>query len=57
MVVEEHCLVQVRWTNRSRARRYGAEEGHHAYRKILNLRPKRDGGIVSASQFSSRIHD
>jgi hypothetical protein len=31
------------------ARRYVAEEERHAYRKILNLRPMRDGGIMSAS--------
>lgn len=39
------------------ARRYVAEERHHTYRKMLNLRPMRDGGIMSASKFTSRIHD
>jgi hypothetical protein len=48
---------QVRWTSRSHARRDVAEEVHHMYRKVLNLRPMRDGGIVSASKFTSRIHD
>jgi hypothetical protein len=48
MVVEEHYL--------SHARRYVAEEGHHAYRNRLNLRPMRDGGIMSAGKFTSRIH-
>jgi hypothetical protein len=38
------------------ARRYVAEERHHTYRKMLNLRPMRDGGIMSASKFTSRIH-
>ena len=35
------------------ARRYVAEEGHHTYRKMLNLRPMRDGGIMSASKFTN----
>ena len=55
MVVEEDCR-HVRWTSRSHARGYLAEEGHHTYRKMLNLRPMRDGGIMSASKFTSRIH-
>jgi hypothetical protein len=38
------------------ARRYVAEEAHHAYRKILNLRPMRDGGNMSANKLTSRIH-
>jgi hypothetical protein len=46
----------VRWTSCSHARHYVAEEGHHTYRKMLNLRPMRDGGIMSASKFTSRIH-
>jgi hypothetical protein len=45
-----------RWTNRSHVRRYVTEEMHHTYRKILNLRPMRDGGFMSASKFASRIH-
>jgi hypothetical protein len=45
MVVEEDCLAtcdgQAAHTH---ARRYGAEEGHHTYRKMLNLRPMRGPG-------------
>jgi hypothetical protein len=47
----------VRWTSRSHARRYVAEEGHRTYRKMLNLRPMRDGGIMSACKFTSRTRD
>jgi hypothetical protein len=47
---------QVRWTSRSHARRYVAEEGHYSYRKMLNLRPIRNGEIMSTSKFTSRIH-
>jgi len=46
----------MRWTSRSQARHYVAEEERHAYRKILNLRPMRGGGIMSAGKFTSRIH-
>ena len=56
MVVEEHCLArcdgQAARTHAATSRRR-----HHAYRMILNLRPMRDGGIMSASKFTSRIHD
>jgi hypothetical protein len=52
----EALTRHVRWTSRSHARRYVAEEGHHTSRKMLNLRPMRDGGIMSASKFTSRIH-
>lgn len=38
------------------ARRYVAEEGPHAYREMLNLRPMRDSGIMT--KFAARIrHD
>jgi hypothetical protein len=46
----------VRWTSRTHARRYVAEEGHHMYRKMLNLRSMQNGGIMSASKFTARIH-
>jgi hypothetical protein len=45
----------MRWTSRSQARRYFAEEERHAYRKMLNLRPMRDGWIMRVSKFTSRI--
>jgi hypothetical protein len=48
MVVEEDCLA----TCDGQA----ARTQHHTYRKMLNLRPMRDGGIMSASKFTSRIH-
>jgi hypothetical protein len=44
MVVEEDCLVACDGQD-ARTHRYVAEEGHHTYRKMLNLRPMRDGGI------------
>jgi hypothetical protein len=31
-------------------------KGHHTYRKMLNSLPMRDGGTVSDSKFTSRIH-
>jgi hypothetical protein len=47
---------QVRWTSRSHAPRCVAEEGHRTYRKMLNLRPMRAGGIMRSNKFTSRIH-
>jgi hypothetical protein len=41
---------------RSRNPMVVGEEMHHMYRKMLNLGPMRDGGIMSASKFTARIH-
>lgn len=49
-------LRYLRWKSRSHACRYVEDEGHHTYRKMLNLRSMRDGRIVSASKFTSRTH-
>ena len=36
---------------------YVMEEKYSAYRKNLNLRAMRDAGTMSASKFTSRIHN
>jgi hypothetical protein len=55
MVVEEACLAAC---DGQAARTHAAtsRKKHHTYRKVLNLRPMRDGGTMSASKFTSRIH-
>lgn len=47
MVVEKHCLATC---DGPAARTHALldEEGHHKYRKMLNLRAMRYGGIMSA---------
>ena len=57
MVVDEDCLAKC---DGQVARTHAAtslKKGHHPYRKVLNLRPMRDDGTMSASEFTSRIHD
>jgi hypothetical protein len=45
MVVAENCLATCDG-HTGRTHRYVVGEGHHTYRKELNLRPMRDGGII-----------
>jgi hypothetical protein len=56
MVVEEDCLAtrdgQAARTHAATSRK----KGIIMYRQMLNLRPMRDGGVMSASEFTSRIH-
>jgi hypothetical protein len=45
MVVAENCLATCDG-HTGRTHRYVVGEGHHTYRKELNLRAMRDGGII-----------
>jgi hypothetical protein len=49
MVVEENCQPGAMDKPLARSS-YVVEEVQHTYRKVLNLRPMRDGGIMSASK-------
>ena len=56
MVVEQDCLVTCDGQTARTQAATSSEEMHHIRRKMLNLRAMRNGGIMSASKFTSRIH-